>query len=74
MVRHLLPLVDIVSLRGSCGFVDERCENLILDFNLMWHVFILNRYLKRYVTELHDNGSDSALLFCHIRRRIRCSG
>lgn len=36
----------------------------------MWHVFILNRYLKRYVTEMHDSGSDTALQVCHIHRGI----
>jgi len=34
----------------------------------------IKQVLKHYVTELHDNGSDSALLFYHIHRRIGVRG
>jgi len=55
-----LPSSGAVRFRGLYSGFRARCENLFLDFNSMWHVLILNRYLEHYVTELHDNGSDSA--------------
>jgi len=74
MVEELTFLLlsdDIVRLRRLYGIcICIQCENLFLDFNSMRHVFILNRYLKHYVTEFHNDGSDLASEVCHIRREI----